>query len=107
MNKALENLKEYCKRQGYGTTDDDLYEILQEGTIVYSEVYDSRRWWDVTENVTEIEGVLYMWEDASTTGDNTPKECGWEFNVDDIRFAEKVVETKEVISYRQRKEEEE
>ena len=99
MNTALESLKEYCIRKGYDP-DEDLYEILQEGNVVHFEVYDSRRWWNDTENVTEIEGKLYRWYGAETTGDDSPRDVGWEFNSDYIHLVEKVTELREVTFYK-------
>ena len=50
--------------------------------------------------VVEIDGMLIGFNDAEATGDSSPDDVGFEFDPETIVEVEKVVEIKEVVSYK-------
>ena len=67
-------------------TDYDLIEYVTCLKRVASEEVDTERWWDIWEDVYEVEpGVFLKYAYARSTGDSTPCELGYEDNgLDDI-----------------------
>lgn len=53
-------------------------------------------------NVVEIDGMLIGFDDAETTGDNSPSDVGFEFDPESIVEVEKIVEIKKVVSFRRK-----
>ena len=84
------NLTEFFNEVGY---DYDHYE----------EKGDSR-WWSNGFAVQEINGKLIGYEWATTTGDDSPTDKGWQFNENSICFVEKKQKT---IDYYEKIKEEE
>ncbi len=86
MNNIKQWLIEYNQSKGWGTTDADLFETLQEcGKLVSEETIDSRRHWDEIEKVVKIEDKYISYGAAYTTGDLSPREAGWEFDINTIQ----------------------
>lgn len=50
--------------------------------------------------VVEIDEMLIGYNDAKTTGDSSPSDCGWEFDPESCCEVEKVTETKIITSYK-------
>jgi len=100
MNEAVkEYLKGYNAKNEYGIEDDDLLETLLEGDQIYSKVTSKHRWWNCTLVVVDIGGKLIGYEWAATTGDNTARDLGWEFDEDSVCFVEKKEEQVTVTTY--------
>lgn len=86
-----------------GSDPNELYDLLiceLDPKRVHQEEIDSRRWWSDTFEVVEIMGKLVGYNGATTTGDDTPIEKGWEFDPNSLYFVEKVTEMVEVTSYK-------
>lgn len=57
----------------------DIYEVLSCLKEVQREIYDNYRWWDTIEAVVELQPSLFVsYTYASSTGDSTPTDLGWE-----------------------------
>jgi GGDEF domain-containing protein len=98
-NKALEFVKSYNEKQGYGTTDRELYEVLTESKEVYREESGSHRWWNDYFIVVSLDGQLIGFIGADATGDTSLSDLGWEFNpnsVTEVEAKEKVITVYEV-----------
>ena len=68
--------------------ESDVFEYLDSKKTVYRECFDSRRWWDEMLVVVEIKGQMVGYVAASTTGDNSPSDVGWEFDESSVCFVE-------------------
>lgn len=104
MNEKIKkHLQEVNKKEGIGIEDledDWVYSTLVElGNEVYTKVRDNRRWWDTVFVVVEIDGMLIGFESATTTGDASAVDTGWEFDEDSIYEVECRKETKVVTTY--------
>ena len=98
MNEKIkEHLVRFCTREGFGTDDDVLQEVLLEADEVYSKEISQHRWWVTYFTVVRIDGMLIGFTSARTTGDNTPSEAGWEF--DPSTICEVEAHEKTVIVY--------
>jgi len=64
----------------YFTEDNagDIYEFLSCEVTVQSEVTLENRWWNDTEIVVQVGDFFIAYGDATTTGDRTPCEVGYE-----------------------------
>ena len=84
-----------------GDFNDQVFEFLyHECDEVYRESLADRRWWKDLFVVVDVgDGVLLGFNSASTTGDDSPRDKGWEFDPDTICEVEKVTEMKEVTTY--------
>lgn len=102
--KIKKHVGECLKRQGKDDSEDSIIELIRYSKEIYSEIVDTRRWWNDVFKVVEIDGMFIGCDDAETTGDNTPNEVGFEFDPDSIVEVEKVVEIKEVVSYKKKNE---
>lgn len=91
-------LTKYNTDNGYAADDlDDLWETLEDGgTIKHIEDFDNKRWWDENLIVVDVAGRLIAYVGATTTGDDSPRDKGWEPNFNSVRFVELTIETKEV-----------
>lgn len=85
MNSALEHLKKYCIEKGYEFSNDIVYEILSEANSVWCGEEDHRRWWADYTKVVEINGMLIGFDAAMSTGDMSPKDLGWVFDIDSVK----------------------
>jgi len=79
-NKIREHLVKYNLKNEYGTSDADLFETLFEAEELYSKQKTKHRWWIDIFTVVEIDGMFIGFMYAETTGDNNPKDVGWEFD---------------------------
>ena len=77
----------------------EFHELLNEETIVYEENAYSSRHWEEVDKVAEIDNTFISFTTAYTTGDLTPHEKGWEFDLDSIHEAEQHEETRVVVTY--------
>lgn len=96
MNKAKEFLIDYMNNHPDNRDEHSnkpyftsLYKMLRE---IYDSDYEEEtygsRWWDNIFVVQEINGKLIGFEWATTTGDDSPYDKGWEFDEDSICFVE-------------------
>ena len=94
-DKIKQHLINYCEKHKYDTDDGDLWEVLTEcSKKVYEEKIDSRRWWDDYFTVVELDGMLIGFDTAKTTGDDSPWDKGWEWDlgtVCEVLRTEKIV----------------
>lgn len=74
-------------------TDEMIVEFITDSKCIWSDEEDSHRWWNDVFRVVEINGMLIGFEWAETTGDNSARDCGWEFDPKSICL----VERKEVL----------
>lgn len=97
MNQKIkDHVVKYCEKNGWGTTDEDIWEtIIECGEELHKSHIESYRWWDVYFLVVELDGMMIGLEVAGTTGDESPEEKGWIHDYDSICE----VERKEQIVY--------
>lgn len=89
-DKIKQHIVNYCNKNGYPTTDAVLCEVLREcGYELYREIVDHKRWWNEVFVVVEIDGMEIGFFTAITTGDNSPEDLGWEFNLSDVCMVDK------------------
>jgi hypothetical protein len=86
MNEKIKaHVLKYHEKMGFKyNNDDNLIETIQEADVVWSGNDSKRRWWTDCFTVVDIEGMLIGFDDAKTTGDDSPCEKGWEFDPDSI-----------------------
>jgi uncharacterized protein YuzE len=85
MNEKIKaHVIAYAEKQGYGTDNDTLYEIIREGKQVYSEIGSSHRWYDEMFIVTEVDGMLIGFDWFHVTGDTSISDMGLDFEPDSI-----------------------
>jgi hypothetical protein len=101
--KIKKHVGEYRKRRGEDDSEDSIIGLIRYSEEIHSKVVDTRRWWwnDVFK-VVEIDGMLIGFDDAETTGDRSPSDVGFEFDPESIVEVEKIVEIKEVASYKKK-----
>jgi hypothetical protein len=104
MNKNIyEHLKKYCSKNGFefdGSARDILETLQDSGERVYCEDAGSRRWWKDTFEVVDLDGMLIGFSGATTTGDDSPTDKGWEFDPETCCEVEMHTETKIITTYR-------
>lgn len=81
---ALEFVKAYNEKQGYGTKPKELYETLVESKEIYSKKTSEHRWWNDYFIVVELDETLIGFTGGEATGDTSLSDLGWEFNPDTI-----------------------
>lgn len=84
--------------------EQDIIDYIIETDPIHEEDCGSCRWWMNTFRVVEIDGMLIGFDYASTTGDDSPRDKGWEFDPDSICEVERKEEVKIVVSYEIKKE---
>jgi hypothetical protein len=84
MNNHPDNRRENTGEPYFET----LYDMLSEYGWLYKEDLHDSRWWTNIFVVDNINGRLIGYNWASTTGDDTPYEKGWEFDEDSICYVE-------------------
>jgi hypothetical protein len=106
MNKTIKDrVTKVALEEGMTVISDaDLVEIIREAKEVYTGDYHSRRWWNDCFTVVDCGGMLIGFNDAKTTGDDSPWDKGWEFDPNTICEVEKIEEVKTVTSYERKKE---
>jgi hypothetical protein len=58
-----------------------------------------RRWWEDLFIVVEIDGMLIGFNGAKTTGDESPYEKGWEFDINTVGEVEKIEKLVKQVEY--------
>jgi hypothetical protein len=97
MNESIKAfLINYNKNHGWEIDDATLFESLMDAKKVYLETVNERRWWNDIFVVVEIDGHFIGFDSAETTGDNTPNECGWEFDPESICECKSIQETRTI-----------
>ena len=103
MNDIIKkHVGEYLRVQDMNDSEDSIIEWIRYSDEIYSEIVDTKRWWKVVFRVVEIDGMFIGFDDAETTGDNSPSDVGFEFNPESIVEVEKVVEIKQVVTYQKK-----
>ena len=80
-----------CAREGYGTEEGSLTELLTEGARVHSGDTDEHRWYICQDVVNEVEGTFIRFTDFIITGDNSMSDMDLSYDLD----AAKIVTKKE------------
>lgn len=93
MNKILK----YVKQQLGLDTDQEAIDEIRESDVVYNSLTIERRWWNEYFTVVKIGDKHIGFVDASTTGDSSPSEVGFEF--DPSTICEVVPRTITTIKY--------
>lgn len=92
--KVKEHLIKYNTENGYSIEEDSLIETLTEANVIYEKETSGSRWWNNYFRVVEIDGMFIGYSWARAFRDETPKDCGWEFDTDTIGE----VEAKEIVT---------
>jgi hypothetical protein len=102
MNQKIkEHVVKYNKSKGWGEDEESVIETIIDSKEVFSKTIDSRRHWDETFNVVEVDGMLIGYDGARTTGDMSAEEKGWEFDSDTICEVKKETETETKTVYKE------
>ena len=84
MNEKIKNhVIKYNEAKGYGTTDEDIIEMIMKSEIWRGDE-SSHRWWMTFFGVSMVDGMLIGFEGAETTGDDSAVEKGWKFDSSSI-----------------------
>ncbi len=76
-----ERIKKHLEaKYGASVCDEDLYDILDGEKVVWTGDREEHRWWDTFTQVVEVDGMFIAFEAASTTGDESAENKGWEFD---------------------------
>lgn len=96
MNEKIRaHVKAYNEAQGFKTDDNGIILTIRESPEVWTGNFSGRRHWDDCLTVVNVNGMLVGFDNAKTTGDESPSDKGWEFNADSIcEVEEKTVTTK-------------
>lgn len=85
MNEKIrEHVRAYNIREFEDASDEGIIETIRDAPSKWSTVTCERRWWEDLFVVVEIDGMLIGFDDANTTGDNSPSDVGWEFDPSSI-----------------------
>jgi hypothetical protein len=76
MNKILE----YVKQELGLDSDQEAIDEIRESDIVYRSLIIDRRWWHEYLTVVKIGDKYISFIEASTTGDKSPLEVGFDFD---------------------------
>ncbi len=76
MNKILE----YVKQELGLDSDQEAIDEIRESDVVYSRLDVERRWWHEYFTVVKIGDKYISFIEASTTGDRSPSEVGFDFD---------------------------
>lgn len=78
--KIVEHVAAYNTANGWPTDEASIVETIREGKRVWRGDESSRRWWTDCFTVVDVNGMLIGFADAITTGDDSPRDKGWEFD---------------------------
>jgi hypothetical protein len=78
--KIREHVAAYNAANGFETTDEEIIATIREADRVWRGDESERRWWTDCLTVVEVDGMLIGFGDAITTGDDSPRDVGWEFD---------------------------
>jgi hypothetical protein len=85
------------EKKGHAKTDENIMDfLLYSAKEVYCEVTDSRRWWDEVFRVVDVDGTKIGFDWANTTGDDSARDKGWEFDPESVCFVEEETVTKTI-----------
>lgn len=92
----------YCAENDFETplTPPEIYRFLSSFPMVTREELGSKRHWDDVYRVIRIYGMLIGFQSAETTGDDSPEDKGWVFDLNSIEELESYTETITVTKYR-------
>jgi hypothetical protein len=94
IDKIKNHVAAYNQREGYGTSDTELFETIREaGKQIYSETKSTHRWYDKVFVVVELDGVLIGYDSFHTTGDDSWSDMGLEHDINTICEVEKKQKT--------------
>ena len=79
--------------QGYGTSDADLLEALTESDVIYREITENHRWYDVEFRVVKIGDKFIGFDDFHITGDDSASDMGLSYNLSEVYFCEPSIVT--------------
>jgi len=82
--KVRKHVAAFNETQGWETSDESIIDTIREAKEVFQGKSYPRRWWSEHLSVVEVNGMLIGFDDASTTGDDSPRDKGWEFDPDSI-----------------------
>jgi len=82
--KIRQHVAKFAESKGWSTDEKTLVEVIVEANIVWRGNESSRRWWTDCFMVVEVNGMMIGFDGAITTGDDSPREKGWEFNPETI-----------------------
>lgn len=101
-DKILKHIQEYHNKSGWSFdgTPADIFETLNSVPIIYAKVINSHRWWNDVFCVVELDDMLIGYNGAETTGDNSPLDVGWKFDLETVVEVEKHTETKMITTYK-------
>lgn len=91
--KVKKHLAAYAEKQGWGTSDKELFEILMESKVIYSEIVGEHRWYEDEFRVVEVDGMLIGYEGFHTTGDASWRDMDLEHDIKTIREVSKKEKT--------------
>lgn len=97
--ECIEWIRDYNIKKFQDDSDEMILALLEDSDIIYEEEVDARRWWNDMFYVVKIDGKYIGFDGAETTGDNSPSDVGWEFDMESICEVEKRVEIKEVVTF--------
>jgi len=93
------HLTAIAARHDWSTEDDTLVEILFEANTVWFGDDEKHRWWILFRRVVEVEGMFIAFTDCKNTGDNSPRDAGWEFDPSTIEEVKPRTRTVEITEY--------
>jgi hypothetical protein len=76
------------EKDGFGTSDSDLLELLREADAVHTEPAGSQRWWDNILKVVKIGDHFIGFMDGRSPGDHSLCDLGWAFDCSKVHFCE-------------------
>jgi hypothetical protein len=98
-----ENIKEFLKgvaeKDGDGTDDETLIEILMEAKEVWSGNEDEHRHWIEFDKVVQVEDRYFQYGWAKGAGDQGIYDAGWEFDSESIIEVKPETKTITVTKY--------
>ena len=95
MNEKIrQHVAKFAESKGWPTDEESLIEVIFEANMVWRGNESSRRWWTDCFMVVDVDGMLIGFDGAITTGDDSPRDKGWEFDPSTICE----VEPREVVT---------
>ena len=77
------------EKKGYEKNEESILDfLLYSAKEIHSEVTGSRRWWDEVFKVVDVDGTKIGYDWAETTGDDSARDKGWEFDPESVCFVE-------------------
>lgn len=93
-DKVRAHIEAHAKKEGWTIeSDEDLIEVVTEANEISSTIEGSHRWYDVTWNVVEIDGMYIGYAGYHITGDNNMFDMGLEYDLDTFQECKRVEKT--------------